>query len=102
MTFLGDEYGKPKLTETKILKKIINDQIVEVPQEEKIFNYLYDFILNNYKIIFISLIVLYGLYWRYLETKKNKLKRYNNNYSNNNYSNNNYNNYSPDELDYEY
>jgi len=95
MTFLGDEYGKPKLTETKILKKIINDQIVEVPQEEKIFNYLYDFILNNYKIIFISLVVFYGLYWRYLETKKNKLKRYN-------YSNNNYNNYSPDELNYEY
>lgn len=77
MTFYGEEYGKPKLIESKIIKKIVDTQNMEIPREQKIFNYLYEIIKTNYKIILIVSIILIGLYWRYTETK-NKKKNYKN------------------------
>jgi hypothetical protein len=76
MTFLGDEYGKPKLTESKIIKKIIIDQKMNISSEQKIFNYLYKFVLDNYQIIIIGILIILGLYWRYniTKTKKDKNK----------------------------
>jgi hypothetical protein len=81
MTFLGEEYGRPRLTETKVIKKIINDQTMEIPSEQKIFNYVLQIIINNYQIIIILIIIIIGLYWRYNETKtKKEQKKKINNY----------------------
>ena len=76
MTFYGEEYGKPKLIESKIVKQIIATQNKDIPHEQKIFNYVYQIVIENYKIILIVSIILIGLYWRYTETKnKKKIKK---------------------------
>lgn len=72
MAFYGEEYGKPKLIESKIVKQIINTQNKDIPHEQKIFNYVYQMIIDNYKVILIVSIILIGLYWRYTETKNKK------------------------------
>jgi hypothetical protein len=90
MTFLGEEYGRPRLTETKVIKKIINDQTMEIPSEQKIFNYVLQIIINNYQIIIILIIIIIGLYWRYNETKTKKEQK------------KNINNYLSDEDDFEF
>ena len=74
MTFLGEEYGRPRLTESKVIKKIINDQTMEIPSEQKIFNYILQIIINNYQIIIILSLIIIGLCWRYNETKTKKYK----------------------------
>jgi hypothetical protein len=82
MTFYGESYGKPKLIESKIIKRIVNTQNMDIPHEQKIFNYLYQFILNNYQVILIVIVIIGGLYWRYNETKIKKQNQ-NNNYFDN-------------------
>jgi hypothetical protein len=72
MSFLGDEYGRPKLTESKIIKKIINNQNIEISKEQKIFKYILQIIINNYQIIIVFILIIVGLYWRYTETKTKK------------------------------
>ncbi len=72
MSFYGNNYERPKLTETKMIRKIIDTQIVEIPTEQKIFNNMMQFIINNYKLIICFLIVIVSLYWRYEYTKKKK------------------------------
>lgn len=89
MTFLGEEYGRPRLTESKVIKKIINDQTMEIPSEQKIFNYILQIIINNYQVIIILILIIIGLYWRYYETKTKKDKK------------KNLNNYLSDEYDFE-
>jgi hypothetical protein len=90
MTFLGEEYGRPRLTESKVIKKIINDQTMEIPSEQKIFNYILQIIINNYQTIIILILIIIGLYWRYNETKTKKEKK------------KNINNYLSDEDDFEF
>jgi nitrogen fixation/metabolism regulation signal transduction histidine kinase len=86
MSFLGDEYGRPKLTESKIIKKIINNQTMEISKEQKIFNYILQIIINNYQIIIIFILIILGLYWRYTETKTKKKQQHQlNNYLSNDY-----------------
>ena len=72
MSFNGSNYERPKLTESKIVRKIIDTQIVEIPTEQKIFNKIMSFLLNNYQTIIFCLIVVIALYWRYEDTKKRK------------------------------
>jgi hypothetical protein len=72
MTFLGNNYDRPKLTESKIIKKIIDTQVIEIPKEQKIFNYIMEFLFNNYQTIIFCTIIILALYWRYEETKKKK------------------------------
>ena len=72
MTFFGEEYGRPRLTESKVIKKIINDQTIEIPSEQKIFNYILQIIIINYQSIIILILIIIGLYWRYNETKTKK------------------------------
>jgi hypothetical protein len=72
MTFLGNNYDRPKLTESKIIKKIIDTQVIEIPKEQKIFNYIMEFLFNNYQTIIFCIIIVLALYWRYEETKKKK------------------------------
>jgi hypothetical protein len=90
MTFLGEEYGRPRLTESKVIKKIINDQTMEIPSEQKIFNYILQIIINNYQTIIILILIIIGLYWRYNETKTKKEQ------------NKKINNYLSDEDDFEF
>lgn len=66
-------YNKPKLTETKIVKKIIDTQVIEIPTEQKIFNNIMTFLCDNYHSVIITLLILSGLYWRYNDTKKKKI-----------------------------
>ena len=72
MTFHSNNYERPKLTEIKILKKIINTQVTEIPKEQKMFNYIMKLLFNNYQIFFVGIIIFISLYWRYEETKKKK------------------------------
>ncbi len=76
MSFNDNTYERPKLTEAKIIKKIINTQVSEIPTEQKIFNNIAEFLVNNYKPIIICLIIFIALYWRYENTKKRKQKQY--------------------------
>jgi hypothetical protein len=76
MSFLGS-YNKPKLTESKIVKKIINTQVIEITKEQQLFNYFINFLFKNYLAIIISTIIIFSLYWRYEDTKKKK-QLYNN------------------------
>lgn len=78
--FLSETYDKPKLVENRLVKKIIiaqnlinaqNNQVT-ITIEEKIFTYIFTFITNNYKILGIAIIIIFGLYWRYYETQKKK------------------------------
>jgi uncharacterized membrane protein len=94
MTFLGEEYGRPRLTESKVIRKIINDQTMEIPSEQKIFNYILQFIINNYQTIIIIILIIIGLYWRYTETKTKKEQQ--------KYLNNDSNDYLSDEYDLEF
>jgi hypothetical protein len=71
-SFLSDTYSKPKLVENKLVKKIIDEQNKEVTIESKIKVKLFDLLKKNYIIIIVSVIILGGLYWRYIETQKKK------------------------------
>jgi len=72
MSFLSDTYDKPKLIETKVIKKIINEQNNQITFDTKIKKYLISFIKINYKIIIGFLFILGCLYWRYSEIKKRR------------------------------
>lgn len=72
VSFQGNKYGKPRLTEPKIVKKIINTQVAVISQEQKILTFIKDFILNNYINIIIIILIIWGLYWRYNETQRKK------------------------------
>ena len=77
-SFLSNSYPKPKLIETKLLKKIINEQNNNITFEKKtiydIQNYLKDIILNNWKNIIGILFISILFYWRYTEVKKLRKK----------------------------
>jgi len=72
VSFQGNKYGKPRLTEPKIVRKIINTQVAVISQEQKILTFIKDFILNNYVNIIIIILIMWGLYWRYNETQLKK------------------------------
>ncbi len=85
MSFSGN-YERPRLTESKIVRKIIDTQVVEIPTEQKLFNNLMVFLFNNYQTIIICIIIFIGLYWRYEDTKKRKqLQQMQNQNENENY-----------------
>ena len=75
MTFFSNNYERPKLTEIKVIRKIINTQVTDIPKEQKIFNYIMKLLFNNYQMIFICIIIFISLYWRNEETKKKKTFR---------------------------
>ena len=64
------EYNKPKLVESKIIKKLKNNNIIII--QNYIYNCLYDFLLNNYKFIILILFLLLCLYWRYIDIQRKK------------------------------
>jgi len=80
--FLSETYDKPKLIETRLVKKIINDQNNQITFETKIKDTLIDIIKKYYKIILAILFVFGCLYWRYIEIQKKRkiLNKIENNY----------------------
>jgi predicted negative regulator of RcsB-dependent stress response len=71
-SFLSESYLKPKLTEPKLVKKIIETQNNEFSFETKVKNFFIEFIKNNYLIILAFLIIFGLLYWRYNETQQKR------------------------------
>lgn len=71
-SFLSDTYDKPKLVDSKTVKKIMIENKINTSFENKLKDYIINFIKNNYKVILITLIISCGLYWRYHETQKKK------------------------------
>lgn len=71
MSFSGS-YERPKLIESKIVRKIIDTQVIEIPTEQKIFNNIMLFLFNNWQMILLTIIICGALFWRYKETKKKK------------------------------
>jgi hypothetical protein len=67
------EYNKPKLVESKIIKKIKNNNNNIIIIQNYIYSLLYDFLLNNYKFIILILFLLLCLYWRYIDTQKKNI-----------------------------
>jgi hypothetical protein len=85
MTFLSDNYIKPKLIEPKTMKKVI---ISELKNQSPEINNKNLFLTNscsqiieifkiNYKFFIFLFIFIFALYWRYYEIKK--LREENNN-----------------------
>jgi Na+/H+ antiporter NhaC len=73
MSFLSENYDRPKLVENKLIKKIIIEQKNNITIVDKFKINIFEFIKENYKVIGIVMIVLILLYWRYHETKQKKL-----------------------------
>jgi hypothetical protein len=74
--FDGDFNNKPKLIESKLIKRIVNEQTNNSEFEERAKVILIDFIKKNY-VVLIGIGICIGLlYWRYIEIqhrrKKNK------------------------------
>jgi hypothetical protein len=83
-SFLSDQYFKPKLTEIRLINKIIKEQNETITFEKKLISYIKHFILQYWQIIIIILIIIGLFYWRYKEVKNiRKKKNYKNNYINN-------------------
>ena len=84
-TFLSESYLKPKLIESRLINKIIEEQNNKITFEKKAITYLKNFTLQHWKII-IGLLLISGLlYWRYKEIKnirnnKTVFKKSNNKY----------------------
>lgn len=76
MGFLSERsYGKPKLIENKVVKKIMDNENNKITFEIKAKDYLTEFIKLHYKIIIG--IFLFGclLYWRYVEIQNIRKKK---------------------------
>lgn len=71
-SFLSETYEKPKLVQNRIVKKIVDFQNNKITWEQQFFYQVINYIKINYKIILIFLILFFGLYWRYYETKQQK------------------------------
>lgn len=67
---MESEYTKPKLVESKIIKKLKNNNIIII--QNYIYKHLYDFLLKSYKFIILILFLLLCLYWRYIDTQRKK------------------------------
>lgn len=74
--FLSETYDKPKLVESKLVKKLIenknNQETFESKLTNTIKNNIISFIKNNYRIIIIFVIIIIALYWRYKYAQKKK------------------------------
>ncbi len=75
--FLSEQYQKPRLVENRIIKSIVENQPLQQPviQDtffDDIFKEIIEIIKNNFKTIFIILIICLALYWRYYEIQQLK------------------------------
>jgi hypothetical protein len=75
-TFFSESYSKPKLMESKIINKIVNQQNTENIILKNIKDTLYDIMIAHYKVILFIIFIVGCLYWRYIEIqdRREKLK----------------------------
>lgn len=78
-SFLSESYFKPKLTEMRLINKIIEKQNNQVTFEKKAISCIKNFVLQYWKLIIVLLVIISLFYWRYKEIKniRNKNKKYN-------------------------
>lgn len=68
-SFLSESYPKPKLIESRLINKIIEEQNNKITFEKKATIYIKNFILRHWKIIIVLLVIIGLFYWRYKEIK---------------------------------
>tara|TARA_B110000971_G_C19825138_1_gene415222 strand:+ start:31 stop:303 length:273 start_codon:yes stop_codon:yes gene_type:complete len=73
-TFLS-ETSKPKLIESKIIKKMISQQNNQVTFESKVKTNIINFSKDHYQVIIGCLFILGCLYWRYNEINQRRNKQ---------------------------
>ena len=85
-SFLSESYLKPKLIESRVINRIIEDQNNKITFESKAISYIKIFLYKYWKIIIILLVIIGLFYWRYKEIKniRQKDNKYNNKYKENN------------------
>ena len=81
-SFLSELYIKPKLTDLRLINKIIQQENNKVTFEKKAILYIKNFFLLHWKIIIVLLIIIALFYWRYKEIqniryKNNKINKNN-------------------------
>ena len=74
-TFLSESFQKPKLTEKKLLYKIINEQNNKISFETKSIIFFKNLLKKNWQIIICILIIILCFYWRYSEVKYIRIKK---------------------------
>jgi hypothetical protein len=72
MSFFSESHSKPKLTEIKLVKRMINEQNSQISLESKTKIFILNFIKKYYYIIIIIIIITISLYWRYWDIKKKR------------------------------
>ena len=76
MGFLSEgSYSKPKLIENKVVKRILDNESNKLSFENKVKDYLIDFVKLHYKIILAIFLFCSLLYWRYIEIQKIRNKK---------------------------
>jgi len=76
-SFLSESYPKPKLIESRLINKIIEEQNNKITFEKKATIYIKNFILQHWKIIIVLLFIIGLFYWRYKEIKNIRNKNIN-------------------------
>lgn len=82
-SFLSDSYPKPKLTESRLVNKIIKEKNNNVMFEDKAKIYIKNLFFENWKLVIGLLIICILFFWRYIEIKniRNKKKTNKTNHS---------------------
>jgi hypothetical protein len=74
-SFLSDSYPKPKLIESRLVNKIIQEQNSKTTFEDKATTYIKTFTLKNWKMIGFILGIIGLFYWRYKEIQNIRNKK---------------------------
>ncbi len=94
-SFLSESYLKPKLMETRLINKIIEQENNKITFESKAISFIKDLFYTYWQIIAVLLVICGLFYWRYKEVKNIRKKNLNKN-TNSSFNKSYYNNYEED------
>jgi hypothetical protein len=66
-SFLSESYLKPKLIESRLVNKIMEQENNKITFEKKAILYIKNLFLQHWKIIIVVLVIIGLFYWRYKE-----------------------------------
>ena len=78
-SFLSESYPKPKLMESRLVNKIIDEQNNKITFEKKATIYIKNIIVKHWRIIIVLFVIIALFYWRYIETQNKRHKQKQNN-----------------------
>lgn len=81
-SFLSDSYPKPKLIESRLINKMVQEQNKKISFETKAITHVKTFILQHWKMIGFIISIIFLFYWRYKEIqniRNKKTRKYKNN-----------------------